>query len=110
MPLVKGTQKKVGRDKFDVLMLSIDHSYGMPIDAVIKSDKESMRDAEVNWPNVVLPHGFTDVKATFNTEGYGLILIDPKGIVRDTNVTPDTLEPLLGQILNMRIAKSNGDF
>jgi hypothetical protein len=106
MPLVKGTQQKVGRNKFDVLLLSIDRSYQMPIDVIMKSNKEAIRDAEVNWPNVVLPHGFEDVRGLFNTTGYGLVLIDPDGIVRNTHVEPDQLEPLLAQMLNIRIPAS----
>ena len=38
------------------------------------------------------------VTSTFNAQGYGLILVDPKGVVRGANVREREIEGLLGKI------------
>jgi hypothetical protein len=102
MPLVKGIQQKYGPDKFQVLLLSVDGGHHAPINEVLRDNKEELKSQGVNWPNVVMPHGFDDSRRLFNADGYGLTLIDPDGIVRDIHAFPEDLEPKLKEIFNKR--------
>ena len=53
---------------------------------------------KLTWPNVFVPKGWDEVTSTFNAQGYGLILVDPKGVVRGANVREREIEGLLGKI------------
>ncbi len=96
MPLVKRIQEKVGPDKLQVLLLSVDLGYGMPKEEASSMDLKRLRKQQVNWPNVLLPHGWDDTQRRFNIDGYGLTLVGPDGIVRGVNISPEEVEPLIG--------------
>jgi hypothetical protein len=92
MPLVKGIQQELGEDKFEVLLLSVDHDYGTNS---VAEDNKRLKKQGVNWPNVILPHGFDDTQRLFNFDGYGLCLIGPNGIVKGIDLVPDQIAKLL---------------
>jgi len=98
MPLVQGTQQKYGKDKFQVLMLSVDRNYDIPEAEAIETDKKRMQHQNVDWPNVLLPHGFQDTQQLFNLDGYGLTLIGPDGTVRGIHLQPDEVDRLVGDM------------
>ena len=88
--MVKGLQEKLG---FQILLLSVDgdNSYG---DAKAQ-DAETMRSHGISWPNVLIPGGWDGAIGTLNLDGYGLALIDAKGVVLGANLFPEQLETLL---------------
>jgi len=92
MPLVKGIQQKLGKDKFAVLLLSVDHEYG---ESSAAEDNKRLKKEGVNWPNVILPHGFDDTQRLFNFDGYGLCLITPDGVVKGIDLLPSQISKLL---------------
>ncbi len=98
MPLVKSIQHKFGYDKVQVLLLSVDLGYGFPNEKAAADDLARMQKQQVNWPNVLLPHGFDDTQRRFNLDGYGLTLIGPDGIVRGVDVGTEEVETKLGKI------------
>ena len=98
MPLVKRIQDKFSGEKLQVLLLSVDLEYGMPKEEAARKDLERMHKQNVEWPNVLLPHGFDDTQRRFNLDGYGLTLIGPDGIVRGVDLRADDVEPLLGKM------------
>ena len=55
-----------------------------------------MHKQHVDFPNVLLPHGFDDSQKRFNVDGYGLTLIGPDGIVRGVDIRVSEVERLLG--------------
>ncbi len=99
MPLVKGIQHKFGSDKLQVLLLSVDLGYGsFSQEKAAAKDIQAMNKQNVQWPNVLLAHGFDDTQRRFNLDGYGLTLIGPDGIVRGVDVQPEGVEELLGKM------------
>jgi len=98
MPLVKRIEEKIGKNKLQVLLLSVDFDYGNSKEEAAKSDLECMQKQGVNWPNVLVPGGFDNCQRTFNLDGYGLTLIDPDGIVRGVDVRPNEVAQLLGNL------------
>jgi hypothetical protein len=97
-PLVQGTQRRYGKDKLQVVLLSVDVGYGSSLSDAITLDRKRMLAHHISWPNVILPHGFDDSQRLFNLDGYGLTLIGPDGIVRGVDIRPEEVEPLLSQI------------
>jgi hypothetical protein len=95
MPLVKGIQQRLGKDKLEVLMLSVDAGYGYPKEEAIRGDAERLKAQNVSWPNVLLPAGFDDTQRIFNIDGYGLTLIGRDGKVLGVNLLPDQIDELL---------------
>jgi hypothetical protein len=110
MPLVKRIQDKFGPDKLQVLLLSVDKGYegyersGSSDQSLATKNAQRMHKQQVDWPNVLLPHGFDDAQRRFNLDGYGLTLIGPDGIVRGVDVQPGEVERLLG---GMSLAAAN---
>jgi hypothetical protein len=99
MPLVKGTQQKYGKNKLQVLLLSVDRDYDMPMKEIIEGDTKRMQHQKVaDWPNVVLPNGCQDTQRLFNLDGYGLTLIGPDGIVRGIHLQPEEVESMLADM------------
>jgi hypothetical protein len=94
MPLVKGIQQKLGKDKFQVLLLSVDYDYSSEGNNAADEDNKRLKKQGVDWPNVIVPHGFDTVQRLFNFDGYGLILVDPNGNVKGINMVPDQLNRL----------------
>lgn len=98
-PSVKGIQLKKGKDKVQVLLLSVDLGYGMDAAKAGESDQKKMTAEGVgDWPNVLLPNGFKDTQRLFNLDGYGLTLIDPEGIVRGVDIGDEEARELLSKI------------
>jgi len=98
MPLVKRIEEKLGKNKLQVLLLSVDLGYGRDAEGAAQSDLKTLQKQDVNWPNVLLPHGFEDCQRTFNLDGYGLTLVGPDGIVRGVDVHPSEVARLLGNL------------
>jgi hypothetical protein len=95
---VQGIQNKYGRNKLEVLLLSVDASYGQPADQAAEGDRSTMTQHGIVWPNVVVPNGWDGVIERFNIDGYGLTLIDDKGKVVAKDVRHNDLDALLQQI------------
>jgi hypothetical protein len=95
---VQGIQRKHGKDKLEVLLLSVDASYGQPADQAAEGDRSTMNQHGITWPNVVVPNGWDEVIERFNIDGYGLTLIDNKGKVVAKDVRHGDLDRLLQQM------------
>jgi len=96
---VKGIQKEKGKDKLQVLLLSVDCGYGMDTASAMSGDLKAMKRQGVEeWPNVILRNGFKDAQRMFNLDGYGLSLIGPDGIVRGIDIREDEVRELLKEI------------
>lgn len=91
MPLVQGLRNKLGKDKVEVLLLSVDEEYGSHDDAV-SGMKDALKDKAVDLPCAIAPGGFADTKARFGIDGYGILLVGPDGKVKGTNLFMDGLE------------------
>jgi hypothetical protein len=96
MPLVKGIQEKYGKDKFQVLMLSVDLGYDFSMDKSLQGNAERLQAQGVDWPNVLLPKGFDDTQRLFHIDGYGLTLVGPDGLVKGVNIRPEDIDRLMG--------------
>jgi hypothetical protein len=95
---VKGIQEKLGKDKLQVVLLSVDCGYGMDPKRAMEADLKSMTKQGVqHWTNVVLPNGMKDTARMFNLDGYGLTLVDPDGIVRGIDIYGGEVEALLSK-------------
>lgn len=77
MPHVLELQKQYGADKLEVLLLSMDMSYGLP--DTEKRNVETVKKLKMPWANVLVPNGWNMITKKFNTQGYGLWLINPEG-------------------------------
>lgn len=80
-----------------VLMLSVDASYGEDKAAVIKKEAKILGKNGVAWPNIILPNGFDDCQRQFNLDGYGVSVIGPDGIVRGIDVYGDDLAAVVAK-------------
>jgi hypothetical protein len=98
MPSVRGIQEKYGKDKFEVLMLSVDQGFSMPNTDPAKDNRKKLQSQNVDWDNVLLPHGFDDTHRKFNVDGYGLTLVGPDGIVRGIGIYPDDVKQIMVQM------------
>ena len=90
--MVKALQKKYG---FEVLLWSVDLSYGTPPKEAADVCKETMHSHSVTWPNVIVPGGWDALKSKYKVDGYGLFLLDKHGKLKGSDLFPETLEPLL---------------
>jgi thiol-disulfide isomerase/thioredoxin len=77
MPHLRELQEEAGEDKLQVLLLSMDMSYGLP--EVERRNSAALTRIGVPWANVLVPGGWNEVLAKFNIQGYGLCMIDPDG-------------------------------
>ncbi|HEY9760735.1 MAG TPA: hypothetical protein V6C97_36600 [Oculatellaceae cyanobacterium] len=93
-------QDKYGSDKFQVLALSVDRGYDMAPELAASMNTRRMHKQHVDWPNVLLPHGFDDTQSRFNLDGYGLTLIGPDGFVMGADMRADDVETLVGELLD----------
>jgi hypothetical protein len=90
-----------GKDKVQVLLLSVDLGYGLNAYKATADDMTKMQRGGVDdWPNVLLPNGFKDTQRLFNLDGYGLTLVGPDGIVRGIDIREDDVKELLSKIYN----------
>jgi hypothetical protein len=55
---------------------------------------------KIDWPSVFLPGGWSDAGRVFNLSGYGLVLVDARGIVRGVNLRGDDLEKAVAQAVD----------
>ena len=97
---MKGIQQKVGADKLQVLMLSVDQEYGMPKNDAMQKDLKILGKQGVAWPNILVPNGFPYLQQRFNLDGYGLSLIGPDGIVRGIDLRGEDLEATIKSVRN----------
>ncbi len=74
-------QKKYGADKVKVLLVSVDVSYGLPIERCRKEEAKIYKRMELDWPSVRDPEGWAGVRKQLNSPGYGTILVGPDGKV-----------------------------
>jgi peroxiredoxin len=101
LPKLLELQQELGEDKLQVLLLSVDISWGFA-DAETRNTATLQR-LGIPFPNVLVPGGWNELITTFNIHGYGLILINPDGkavsanlghnkeeIYRELNFTPKT--------------------
>jgi hypothetical protein len=88
-------QKQIGADSLDVLLVSVDRDYGELEARTRKRAREIFTKQKLTWPNVCLPGGWDECAKTFNLRGYGLSLVDAKGIVRGIGVRPKEIKRLL---------------
>lgn len=96
---MKGIQQEKGKDKLEVLLLSVDCGYGMDLAGAIAGDLKAMKRQGVeDWPNVILKDGFKDAQRMFNLDGYGLSLIGPDGIVRGIDIYENDVKELLKDV------------
>ena len=96
---MKGIQQEFGKDKLEVLLLSVDSGYGMDQASAIAGDYKAMKRQGVEaWTNVILKDGFKDAQRMFNLDGYGLSVIGPDGIVRAIDIYQDNLKELLKDV------------
>lgn len=90
-------QADLGKDRLDVLMVSVDRSYGdLP-----KAREKAVRIFEkqkVAWSSSFDPDGWAGVSRTLNGSGYGLILVGPDGIVRGVGIRQAEAKKLLAGI------------
>lgn len=96
---MKGIQEKFGKDKFEVLMLSVDAAFRMPGKDPKIGNQEILQTQGVQWDNVLMPQGFDDSHRKFNMDGYGMTLVGPDGIVRGVKIYPDLVKQLTAQLV-----------
>lgn len=88
-----------GKDKVQVLLLSVDLGYGLNSFKAAAGNLTKMQNGGVDdWPNVLMPNGFKDTQRLFNLDGYGLTLVGPDGIVRGIDIREDDVKELLSKI------------
>ncbi len=100
-PLVQRVQKQYGRDKLEVLLVSIDRSYSFDKSRLSRSKKDAEKifaKLKLDWPSVFMPGGWDDVVKKFNLHGYGLSLVDGNGIVRGVSIHERDLKRLMGEL------------
>jgi hypothetical protein len=99
---VKRVQEKFGRDKFDVLLVSVDASYvGFGRDAKA-GVKRMMAEHGILWPSVIDLAGWDGVTKRFGQDGYSIHLVGPDGIVRAVDIRADDLEKLVRETVRKR--------
>ena len=79
-----------------MLLLSVDRSY----ESIDAEKAQSLahgifKKFKLEWKNVFDPDGWNGVMRTFNSSGYGKVLIDPKGIVLGADLKARDVEALL---------------
>jgi hypothetical protein len=102
MPLVKRYQANYGKDKLEVLMLSVDLDYGTPLKEAIAGNRKVLKQQGVDWPNVLLPKGWDDAQKLFNLDGYSLSLGGADGIVLGVDLMPEDVNKWLAKALKRR--------
>ncbi len=82
-----------------VLLLSVDRGR-KPGDEerLLKATHSLQEKLKLDWPNIFVPDSWSGVLRTFNIKGYGLILVDPKGIVRGAGFHAKDLESMMKAI------------
>lgn len=79
--------------------MSVDRSYdSFDPEEAKKRALQILKKQKVDWPSAFDPAGWAGVHKAFNSSGYGLVLVDPKGIVRGIGVRADRAEALLKEI------------
>ncbi len=97
MPLVQGLQAELGSERLEVMLVSVDRSYG----DLAKAREKAIRILEkqkVSWSSSFDPEGWGGVSRTLNGAGYGLIVVGPDGIVRGAGVRHAEAKKLLEAI------------
>lgn len=93
-------QKQVGKDRLQVIMVSVDADpdYFGDTPQTRQSVKSLLAQHGVTWPSVVELGGWAGVFNRFNLSGYGLSLVGPDGIVRGVDIHADDLDRLLKRL------------
>jgi hypothetical protein len=92
-------QQRQGRDKLEVVLLSVDPGYFGKDKSYVDNDSKILKRQEVDWPSAFLPGGWSDTQRVFNLSGYGLVLVDANGIVRGVNLRGGELESAVAATL-----------
>jgi hypothetical protein len=85
-------QQRHGRDKLEVVLLSVDPGYFGKDKSYLGSASKILKKQKVDWRCAFLPGGWSDTRQVFNLSGYGLVLVDAKGTVRGVNLRGEGLE------------------
>jgi hypothetical protein len=95
-------QQRHGKDKLEVVLLSIDPEYFGKDKSYLDSASKILKKQKVDWPSAFLPGGWSDTQRDFNLSGYGLVLVDATGIVRGVNLRGQKLETAVAASLATR--------
>ena len=92
-------QKRHGKDKLEVVLLSVDPGYFGENKNYVSQAEKILKRHKADWPSAFLPGGWNDCARTFNINGYGLILVDAQGMVRAINPRGTELEAAAERVL-----------
>jgi hypothetical protein len=92
-------QQRHGRDKLEVVLLSVDPGYFGKDKSYLDTASKILRKQKVDWRSAFLLGGWSDTQRVFNLSGYGLVLVDAKGTVRGVNLRGEGLERAVAQAL-----------
>ena len=98
-------QSQFGADKVAVLLIDIDESYSGKSPKNVSSARKVLSRSKVDWPNAIIPDGWVTALKTFNSSGYGTIVVDRTGIVRGINVHGKEFEALVAKCLDSKSAE-----
>jgi hypothetical protein len=93
-------QQRQGREKLAVVLLSVDPGYFGDDKRYLDQARKILEKRKIDWPSVFLPGGWSDAGRVFNLSGYGLVLVDARGIVRGVNLRGDDLEKAVAQAVD----------
>ncbi len=75
-----------------MLLLSVDPEYFGKEKARYEPQAQRLfKRLGIDWPNVWVAGGWGELNRTFNADGYGLTLVDDRGIVRGIDLGADEL-------------------
>jgi hypothetical protein len=100
---VQELQKQYGKDRFEVVLLSVDSSYGQTVSSATQEVKDCLKQHGIDWPAVVEPEGWTGVGQRLNVDGYSLVFIDTQGIVQGVDLRAAQVKPLLEKALSVKL-------
>jgi hypothetical protein len=78
-----------------VVLLDVDPQYFKKPEEYLPQAKKILGRHKLTWPNALAPKGFDDTAHAFNLSGYGVVVVDAKGIVRGVNLHGKELERLI---------------
>jgi hypothetical protein len=97
---VQELQRKYGKEKFEIVLLSVDADYGTLLGDAKKDVIQTTRQHGVsNWPAVVEPKGWAGVRKSWGVDGYELILVDQAGRVVRSDLIAEQLDGLLAKLI-----------
>ena len=81
------------------MLLSVDATYQIDKKHYGMASEKIFQKNKIDWPSIYLPGGWNDSARSFNLNGYGLVLVDGKGIVRKINPRGDELKAAVQKVL-----------